>query len=119
MPPTVAYAIFVVFGGLVVVPDPTMALSIPVSGIGLVAVGYARIDGSLPELGWGIAALYAFGIAASIGIWAVRSRLAESGLYGAAVLAVATLSIAALLGPYLIARGRENVRGVTFTSRNR
>ncbi|MDF9746325.1 hypothetical protein NDI89_12105 [Natrinema sp. S1CR25-10] len=100
------YAILVAFGAMLLVPDPTGALNVLVAIAGLGIVGVALIDGSVRELRPGIGALYAFGIVASVGVWALQDPLWASEVYGTVVEVIAVLSLAVLLGTYLIARHR-------------
>lgn len=103
---TANYAILVVFGALIAIPDATGMLNVLVGVVALGIVGCALIDGSLRELRWGIGALYVFGIVASIGVWVTREQLRASEVYGTVLEAIAVLSVAVLLGTYLVVRRR-------------
>ncbi|MFC6764144.1 hypothetical protein [Natrinema soli] len=103
------YVPLVAFAAFIAVPDATMVLNLLVLPAYLAVVAYALRDGTLPELGWGIAALYAYGIIVSFGFSAVQEPLLDAELYGDVLLAIAVLSIAVLVGTYLTARRREDV----------
>ena len=105
------YAILVVFGAMIVVPDPTMALNLLVAIAGLAAVGYAAVDGSLRELRWGIAAMYAVLVAVAFIERLARDALLERGLYEHALFGTAVLAVSVLVGAYLLVRRRSASAG--------
>ena len=109
------YVPLVMVAGFIAVPDATMVLNLVVVPAYLGVIAFALRDGTLPELGWGIAALYAYGIVVSFGFSAVRERLLDAELYGNALLAIAGLSVVVLVGTYLTARRREDVGELPFT----
>ncbi|WP_226006101.1 hypothetical protein [Natrinema salinisoli] len=113
------YAILVVFGAMMLVPDPTGMLNVLVAIAALGIVGVALIDGSVRELRPGIGALYAFGIIASVGVWILQNYLLASEVYGTVVEIIAVLSLPVLLGTYLVARhrGTDGYRSLAHRTR--
>ncbi|OVE83972.1 hypothetical protein [Natronolimnobius baerhuensis] len=100
------YAVLVLIGAMLVIPDPTLVFNFLVGIVGLSVVGYALVDGSLRDLGWGIAALYVVGIIVAVLESAARETLLETGLYGGVLQGTVVIAVCSLLGTYLTVRRR-------------